>query len=79
MKKRKLIWLGHKLRLLEGTPELAFKEHLKNVKSNQGRPKRTWIKHINKDLKPIHKTVDKLFENGYERKKWTRTMTRLMS
>ena len=70
MKKRSFIWYGHMQRLPEETPEKwAFKEHLKNVKSNQGRPKRTWIRQINKDLKPINKTVDELIENGYEQKK----------
>ena len=68
------------LRLPEGTPaKLAVKEHLKKVKSNRGRPKQTWIKLINKDLKPINKTVDEVTENDYERKEWKKTMARLMS
>ena len=80
IKKRRLNWLGHMLRLPEGTPaKLAFKEHLKKAKGNRGRPKHTWIKQINKDLKAINKTVDELTENDYERKEWKKTVARLMS
>ena len=68
------------LRLPERTPaKLAFKEHLKKAKGNQGRLKKTWIKQINKDLKPINKTVDELTENDYEQKEWKKTVARLMS
>ena len=68
------------LGLQEGTPaKLASKEHLKKAKGNRGRPKHTWMKQINKDLKAINKTVDELTENDYERKEWTKTVARLMS
>ena len=71
IKKRRLNWLGHMLRLPEGTPaKLAFKEHLKKAKGNRRRPKHMWIKQINKELKAINKTVDELTENDYERKEW---------
>ena len=44
IKKRRLNWLGHTLRLPERTPaKLAFREYLKKVKGNRGRPKQTWI------------------------------------
>ena len=80
IKKRRLNWLGHMLRLPEGTPaKLAFKEHLKRAKGNRGRPKHTWIKQINRDLKAINKTVDELTENDYGRKEWKKTVARLMS
>ena len=80
IKKRRLNWLGHMLRLPEKTPaKLAYREHLKKAKGNRGRPKQTWIKQINKDLKPINKTVDELTENDYERKEWKKTVARLMS
>ena len=80
IKTRRLNWLGHMLRLPEGTPaKLAFKEHLKKAKGNRGRPKHTWITQINKDLKAINKTVDELTENDYERKEWEKTVARLMS
>ena len=49
------------------------------MKGNWGRPKQTWIRQINKDLKPINKTVDELTENDYERKEWKKTVARLMS
>ena len=80
IKKRRLNWLGHMLRLPEKTSaKLAFREHLKKAKGNRGRPKQTWIKQIDKDLKPINKTVDELTENDYERKEWKKTVARLMS
>ena len=68
IKKWRLNWLGHMLRLPEKTPaKLAFREHLKKAKGNRGRPKQTWIRQMNKDLKPINKTVDELTENDHER------------
>ena len=80
IKKRRLNWLGHMLRLPEITPaKLAFREHLKKVKGNRGRQKQTWIRQMNKDLKPINKTVDELTENDYERKEWKKTVARLIS
>ena len=79
IKKRRLNWLGHMLRLPGRTPaKLAFKEHLKKAKGNRKRPKKTWIKQINKDLKPINKTVDELTESDYERKEWKKTVARLI-
>ena len=68
------------LRLPERAPaKVAFKEHLKKAKGNQGRPKYMWIKQINEDLKAINKTVDELTEKDYERKEWKKTVARLMS
>ena len=59
IKKRRLNWLAHMLRFPEMTPaKLAFRDHLKKAKGNRRRPKLTWIRQINKDLKPIYKTVD---------------------
>ena len=75
IKKRRLNWLGHMLRLPDRTPaKLTFREHLKKAKGNRGRPKQTWIRQINKDLEPINTTMDKLTENDYERKEWKKTV-----
>ena len=52
--------------------------HVKVV-GNRGRPKQTWIRQLNKDLKPINETVDELTENDYGRKEWKKTVARLMS
>ena len=59
--------------------KLAFRDHLKKEKGNRRRPKLSWIRQINKDLKPINKTMDELTENDHERKEWKKTMARLMS
>ena len=67
IKKHHLNWLGHMLRLPDKTPaKLALKEHLRISKGNRGRPKHTWIRQINHDLKPIYKTMKGLTENDYE-------------
>ena len=67
IKKRRLNWLGHMLRLPDILPEeLALKEHLKISKGNRGRPRHTWIRQINDDLKPITKIIKDLTENDYE-------------
>ena len=59
--------------------KLAFKEHLKISKGNRGRPKHTWIRQINEDLKLMNKTRKDLTENNYERSEWKKTLIRLMS
>ena len=76
----RILSLFRRLRLPERTPaKVTSKDHLKKAKGNRGRPKQTWIKQINKDLKPINKTVNELTENDYERKEWKETVARLMS
>ena len=68
------------LRLPDGTPvKLAFKEHLNKAKGNRGRPKQTWIRKMNNDLKQINKTGNELAESNYKREKWKRTVARLRS
>lgn len=80
VKRRRLNWLGHMLRLSEDTPaKTALKEHIRKTKGNRGRPKHTWIKQINKDLKPINKTISTLSVNDCERLNWKRVVARLMA
>ena len=55
------------------------KQFGEKAKGNRGRPKQTRIKQINKDLKPINKTVEELTVNNCEGEKWKKTVARLMS
>ena len=51
IRKRRLDWLGHVMRLNKKTPvRLALYESLKPVQRKRGRPCSTWIKIIEKDL-----------------------------
>ena len=51
IRRRRLNWLGHLMRLDERTPvRKALLESLSNVKRKVGRPQLTWIKVIEKDL-----------------------------
>ena len=51
IRKRRLDWLGHLMRLNKKTPvRLALYESLKPVQRKRGRPCSTWIKIIEKDL-----------------------------
>ena len=51
IRKRRLSWLGHLLRLDEGTAaRIALQEACKIVKGTVGRHKLTWIELIKKDL-----------------------------
>ena len=51
IRKRRLSWVGHLLRLDEDTPaRLALREACKEVKRNIGKHKLTWIEVIKKDL-----------------------------
>ena len=51
IRKRRLTWLGHLLRLDENTPaKIAFREACRTVTKNVGRNKMIWIDLIKKDL-----------------------------
>ena len=79
IKRRRLNWLGHLMRLPDGTPaKIALKEHLRKTKRKRGRPKLTWVALINNDLKPFGKTIDTLSEIDYQRENWRGIATRLM-
>ena len=52
VKKRRLTWLGHLLRLNKNTPaRIALEASLKKVPRQRGRNKTTWIENIKKDIK----------------------------
>ena len=54
IKRRRLNWLGHLMRLPADTPaRQALEEHLRQTKSKAGRPKTTWLKTIQNDLEPL--------------------------
>ncbi len=58
IKRRRMSWLGHLLRLPDETPaKQALHEALIPVQKPKGRPKTTWISSINQDLKEIDPTL----------------------
>ena len=59
IKRRRLNWLGHVMRLPVDTPaRLALKERLRSVQNKKGRPKNTWVKTIKKDLEVANINID---------------------
>ena len=82
IRRRRLNWLGHLMRLDEGTPvRKALLESLTDVKRKVGRPQLTWIKAIEKDLASVgididvygetpERTVQKLVDLTENRKEW---------
>ncbi|XP_072047017.1 uncharacterized protein [Amphiura filiformis] len=54
IKKRRLLWIGHLLRLPDDTPaKQALQEYERHVKRPRGKPKTTWISAIQKELTEI--------------------------
>ena len=52
IKRKRLSWLGHLLRLPDETPaKKAVNEYTKQIKRKVGRPRLTWFKQIYNDLK----------------------------
>ena len=75
---RLLKWLGHLLRLDENTPaRKALEESIRPVKRPMGRPKPTWITHIQKDLQNLDPTLNlkKAEEIAKGRFAWRRLVT----
>ena len=78
MRERRLTWLEHLVRLHPETPEgKALKEHLREVKRPQGRPKTTWMQKEGRiypasELNLIFraKTLDTLSRLTHDRKTW---------
>ena len=85
IKKRRLKWLGHLLRLPEDTPaRQAFQEAFRPVNRPRGRPKTTWISLVTKELKEmnIELTYDSLHEVvelANDRNAWRNLVGRAMS
>ena len=73
IRRRRLKWLGHMLRLPELSPaQQALQEALRPVKRPRGRPKNTWIQLINKDLKQADLKLgsSKLIDAVSDREVW---------
>ena len=87
IKRRRLNWLGHVMRLPVETPaRLALNEHLRSVQNKQGRPKTTWVKTIKKDLEVANininlknrlETINTLEEITRQRQEW-RKLTKIL-
>jgi hypothetical protein len=71
IKKRRLSWLGHLLRLPEDTPaRQALQEYLRHVKRPRGKPKTTWVSLIQKELKDLDETLESAQEKAANRDTW---------
>jgi len=87
IKRRRLKWLGHLMRLSDDTPaKLSLKEHLRPVKNKVGRPKTTWFKTIINDIEPIiqlnpknrEHTLEILERFSHNRKEWDSVVQTLL-
>ena len=79
IRRRRLNWLGHLMRLHPEIPaRLALAEYLRKVKRPKGRPQRTWMELTKHDLKAIvildynkpNKTIEKLTQMAHDRNYW---------
>ena len=69
---RRLAWLGHVIRLNEQTPARQALEYaMQKYKKKRGRPKLTWLKLVECQLKDII-TFDQIFLLAQDRCEWNR-------
>ena len=55
IKKRRITWFGHLLRLSNETPaKQALQEFTRKTKRPQGKPKTTWLSQLKKDLSSVN-------------------------
>ena len=87
IKRRRLTWLGHLMRLPEETPALkSLAEALNPSKQKIGRPKTTWLMMIRNDIKPIitidlknkDSTLRTLLDLTSDRQAWRRNVKNLL-
>ena len=72
MKKRRLSWLGHLLRLPEDTPaRKALAEYQRPVKKPRGKPKMTWVSLVLQKLKQLDLTLISAIEKAKNRTAWS--------
>ena len=83
IKKRRLKWAGHLMRLPEQTPaRVALNKFTEQHKRRVGRPKNTWLATLKKDLKEYNlpadnrKFIEKLSELTEDRERWKEIVTR---
>ena len=90
IKRRRLKWLGHLMRLPEETPaRISLHEALRETKRKKGKPKTTWLKLIESDLKghvkldiykeEAEKTLLKLTEVTRDRNTWDEIIKNIMA
>ena len=90
IRRRRLNWLGHLMRLDEGTPvRKSLLESLTDIKRKVGRPQLTWLKAIEKDLASVgididvygerpERTVQKLVDLTENRNEWKKIVRDIM-
>ena len=82
IKKRRLNWLGHLLRLPSNTPaRQALSEYERKVKRPVGRPKPTWVAHIIKECKSVTANINltELEIMSKDRRTWRQFVARVMA
>ena len=91
IRRRRLNWLGHLMRLDEQTPvRHSLQESLSDIQGKVGRPKLKWIKVIEKDLVSVNinldlnrstpdNTIRKLVELTNDRKDWRKIIRDIMA
>ena len=91
IRRRRLNWLGHLMRLDEGTPvRKALLESLTDIRRKVGRPQLTWLKAIEKDLASVgididvygetpERTVKKLVDLTENRNEWKKIVRDIMA
>ena len=87
IRRRRLNWLGHLMRLHPETPaRLALAEYVRKVKRPKGRQQRTWMELIKHDLKAIvildynkpNKTIEQLTQMAHDRNYWLNIFRRVV-
>ena len=77
VKRRRLIWVGHLLRLHEETPaQQALAEATRRVKLPRGGQKSTWVRGVNRDLKEVgySELGMGVHTSAQDRKTWRKTV-----
>ena len=73
--RRRLVWLGHACRLDENTPaKIALRYSIEEYKKKKGRPKLTWIKQVEDQLKQININIEEAFELAKDKIEWRKTV-----
>ena len=71
--RRRLCWFGHVSRLDEETPaKIALRYALQDYQKKPGRPKQTWLKVVEKQLREINIVIplEEALEQAQDRKEW---------
>ena len=82
IKRRRMNWLGHLLRLHEDTPaRQALAEYTRQTKRPKGRPKPTWVAQVLKEARIVdpNTTLNDLETLANDRKAWRAWVARAMA